>query len=375
MTDSIRRIWLFNPENDLALAADKAAYTAPPAAVRLRDAGAVLPMWLGSPGDFFICDGVNDAWLTDMQARFGLEVNPWDRVTPGIPVPWGWSKAARATFERRGIPAAALPPDSVLDAWRSLSHRATSVKVYEALAGKLSFGIWAGPVEVRSVSELKKLLAEQPYSVVKLPWSSSGRGVTFADAANVKSVIRQAEGAIGRYGSVMVEKRARRLDDFAMLFTVGGGAARFQGLSLFKTDDRGRYAGNFVGPQQTAAAWLGSLYPLDRLMAVAEALTDVLPQVLGPSYAGPVGVDMLLGADDGGAAVLNPVVELNLRYTMGFVALALGRFTAGEATFRIERGDVTATCRPEIRDGRLVSGTLALTPPGGAFTFVLSAGD
>lgn len=371
----MRRIWLFNPENDLALAADKAAYTAPPAAVQLRNAGAALPMWLGSPGDFFICDGVNDAWLTDMQARFGLEVNPWDRVTPGIPTPWGWSKAARTTFERRGIPAGALPPDNVLDIRRNLSHRATSVKVYEALAGKLSFVIWPAPVEVRSASELKRLLAAQPYSVVKLPWSSSGRGVTFADATNVKSVISRAEGAIARYGSVTVEKRARRLADFAMLFTVGGGTARFQGLSLFKADDRGRYGSNFVGPQHTAAALLGSLYPLDRLMAVAAALADVLPQVLGPSYAGPVGVDMLLGADDdGGKAVLDPVVELNLRYTMGFVALALERFTAGEATFHIERGDVTAACRPEICDGKLVSGSLALTPPGGAFTFVLSAG-
>lgn len=369
----MRRIWLFNPENDLALAAGTAAYTAPPAAVRLRRAGEVLPMWMGSPGDFFICDGVNDAWLSDMQARFGLEVNPWDRTTPGIPTPWGWSKAARSMFERRGIPAGALPPDGLLDTWRDLSHRAVSVKVHEALAARLSFALWPSPVEVRSVAELKKLLAAQPYSVVKLPWSSSGRGVTFADATNAGAVIERAAGAISRYGSVLVEKRADRVADFAMLFTMGGGAARFQGLSLFKADDRGHYGGNFVGPQHTAAALLGSLYPLDRLMEVAEALCAVLPGVLGPGYAGPVGVDMLLAADEGGGVVLDPVVELNLRYTMGFVALALERFVAGEATFHIDRGDVTAECRPEISDGKLVLGSLALTPPGGAFTFVLSA--
>ena len=39
------KLHIFNPENDLALAANVARYTPPPAAVSLRLSGALLPLW------------------------------------------------------------------------------------------------------------------------------------------------------------------------------------------------------------------------------------------------------------------------------------------------------------------------------------------
>ena len=70
---------LFFPENDLALAQDNASYTAPPAAVKLRRAGATLPLWYGDAGDYVIADGVNARWYNDVAGRFGLATKLYSR--------------------------------------------------------------------------------------------------------------------------------------------------------------------------------------------------------------------------------------------------------------------------------------------------------
>ncbi len=50
-----------------------------------------------------------------------------------------------------------------------------------------------------------------------------------------------------------------------------------------------------------------------------EALA-ILPLVLGNGYEGPLGVDMMVCGDGGSDCWIAPCVEINLRYTMGFVA-------------------------------------------------------
>ena len=368
----MRRLWLFNPENDLALAANTTVYTSPPAAARLRRSGAALPMWLGRAGDFFLCDGMNEAWFESVKNEFGIEANPWDHITPALPVPWGWSKSAKMDFIRAGVPEQALPPAGILDLYRNLSHRRLTVEIHRRLADMLPFEIWPGAVEVRSKGELERLLRKYPDGVIKLPWSSSGRGVTFTDAVSAGKAAGQSAGAISKYGSVLFERRAERMADFAMLFMAGSGGVELQGLSLFRTDERGNYSGNMVAPQHTLAAAVGAVYPLAQLYNVAEALQVVLTDVLG-TYCGPVGVDMLVADGGGSAPLLHACVEVNLRYTMGFAALALERYAGVPALLTVERGDTTDACSHTSDGARLMSGRLALTPPGGDFTFVLAA--
>lgn len=363
----MRRLWLFNPDNDLALAANLTSYTPPVAAARLRRSGQSLPLWMGLPGDFVLCDGLNAEWLDGLHRDFGIEVQPWDHLSPAIPTPWGWSRAARTTFLQAGVPVAALPPDGALDAWRELSGRRTAAILHERLARTLPFEIWPGAEVVSDNARLRKALDNGP-TVVKLPWSSSGRGVFFCNPTAPERVLRQAQDAIAKYGYVTVEPMVvDRVSDFAMLFISDGQAVRFQGLSLFQTDERGNYRGNVVAPQRALAAMLGAVCPTERMRTVASALERELTGLLGGRYAGPVGVDMLVTAD----GLLHATVEVNLRFTMGFLALSLERFAAQECLLEVASGDQTPQCRPEIADGRLHGGSLALTPPGGDFTFIL----
>lgn len=367
------RLWLFYPENDIALARGTASFTPPAAAARLRRSGEVLPLWTGRDGDRFICSGVNDRWLDTMCRTFRLDVLPWDHTDFSLrPEPWGWSAASRRWFLESGFTPDSLPDDARLDAIRRLSHRRTALQVHSLLHRALPFDVWPEGVEITSPADLEARLRACPDSVVKAPWSSSGRGITFSSADRTDRILQQLCGTIARQGSVIVEPRARRITDLAMLFTYADGTARPEGLSVFLTDDKGSYHGNIVAPQQHLHDILSRHIDPAQLRAVADALPDALSAVLGHDYSGPVGVDMMIvrnPADDG--TMLHPCVEVNLRHTMGMVALRLARFVDRPAMFTILPGDHTAECAYTASDGLLTSGRLPLNPPGADFTFLL----
>ena len=54
------------------------------------------------------------------------------------------------------------------------------------------------------------------------------------------------------------------------------------------------------------------------LDAVKEKICTLLPAIIDGKYVGPFGVDMMIAEEQ-----LHPCVEINLRRTMGHVALAL----------------------------------------------------
>ena len=108
---------------------------------------------------------------------------------------------------------------------------------------------------------------------------------------------------------------------------------------------------------------------------VVEALAQVLDEMIAPHYQGWMGVDMLLfnAQSKGGENEIgiNPCVELNLRPTMGAITSVIGDTmlaTGTAALFRIEQRTTSSTPWPQAQDavvenGRLVAGTLQLTPP------------
>lgn len=191
----MHKAYLFNPDNDIALARNVAAFTPPPAAAALRRAGAALPLWLAGEGDKFICDGINDAWLGKMQSTFGLPGEPWPHRPDFEPVPWGWSRATVRYLEQNGFTAAQLPCAAYIDTLRALSHRRTGAEVARRLAAMLPFEVWPPACEVCDMPTLERMLAGSD-CVVKAPWSSSGRGITFSTPQTAARVAARSAGTI-----------------------------------------------------------------------------------------------------------------------------------------------------------------------------------
>lgn len=326
---------MYFPENDLALAAGTASYTPPPAARQLHMAGEALPLWMAEPGDRFVCSGLNARWFDETCRRFGIsDVDVYDhRATDLEPSPWGWSAASRRAMADAGYPMKQMPDDATLARLRELSHRRTAAALADAVAADVPFAVAETAVEARTVEEVQAYMRSHPAVLAKAPWSCSGRGLVRGRNMPPEAFVQQCAGVIRRQGSVMLEPEHDKILDFALLYEADGhGGVTRRGISLFETNARGGYTANALAPQEVLRRRVEDVAGAGKLDAVDDAVMAALP-ALTAGYRGPLGVDMLVCAD----GTIDAAVEVNLRHTMGFVALGVARHLAPgtEATLAV----------------------------------------
>lgn len=357
------KIHLFNPENDLALALGCRHYTPPPHAQAIHAAGALLPMWWAERGDLILAPEALREEVQMLAERFGLRGEVAPTVSePAEVSPWGWSLDAKRQFLRAGVREELLPDNSSIGRMRELSHRRMSVEILRRLDGDHPI-----PLETTDPREVVEAEHRSPGCYVKSPWSGSGRGVFCARSLSDEALLRRAEGIIHRQGSVMVERGLDKVIDFAALFFSDGASVTFRGLSVFSTEERGMYSGNIVAPQSHHEERLARLIDLDSLMATIRSEERILGALIGEDYRGWLGVDMMVYRE-GGEYKTMPCVELNLRRTMGVVALDIARRPdiSGPHFLAWEHGAVTSAEN---------SGGIILLPPAEGFTLRLSPAD
>lgn len=377
----MNRLYIFNPENDLALADGSHHFTPPAAALRLAAAGAVLPAWYAGRGDCVLAPVSDSLWLKSVGAKFGLEA----RVVSDVPdvveavEPWGWSRYLRRRLQDAGVPSACLPSDCMLDDIRSCSHRYTSVLVYRALAeAKLPYPLPDEPEMVDDSAVIAERLQRGEDLFVKSPLSGSGRGVLDSRSAPERQIMRLATGVIRRQGAVMVERRLDKVADFAMLYDYYDGVAGFVGYSSFFNVGYSAYGGNILmSDDQLRLSVASNGVPVEWLDLTRDAVARALESVLGERYNGPLGVDMMI-YDRCGSMSIAPCVEVNVRMTMGRVAHALsGRYLADgtRGVMKIVHNPELLKIGPcEMEGNRLARGAVFLTPPAGNdFAFVMEA--
>ncbi len=310
------KLHLFNPDNDLSLAADLEYYTPAKAAVALRRSGSLLPWLWADEGDMILVAEDMLPAAREWCEKNQLPVEPVAFSPAEVePAPWGWSKASRRTFLNAGVAPGCLPDDSQLAAWRALSHRRSTITIHHMLG-------LTPPAEAFSAEEAwEEVNRLNGRAMIKTPWSSSGRGVWATTGVSQAKFLTRVSGEISHAGSVMVERLLDKVNDFAALYNVDSGVAEFAGLSLFKTSPTGAYSGNIVLGDRKISDYLG----VDAI-AVATEMTGCLGELLaGSGYTGMLGVDMMTYRDAGVEIRVEPCVEINLRATMGFAALALNR--------------------------------------------------
>lgn len=290
------RLLVFNPENDMALASGLSGYTAPEAIERYSRSHWMLPrLWAGE--DDLVWD-----WKQDLTDKDITEV-----------VPWGWSKALVYRLSKAGVKREVMPSDAVLDGLRMLSSRVFTSKLQRELG-----------LDVAVCTTWKEVESFQRYigpSVMKAPWSSSGKGLMMVSSPTARGWM---QNTVTREGAVVCERWMERVQDFALEFSVEeSGAVRYEGLSVFRTSPSGRYvAHDFVTPEDQRAAlmqWVSEEEVQRWCMWWQKRLEE--DDIRAFSYVGPMGVDMLVDAD----GRINPCVELNWRMTMGHVALLRGK--------------------------------------------------
>lgn len=331
------RLYIFNPEHDLALAANIDNYTAPHAGRQLRrDLGFIPALW-ANEGDFVLVEDIDDAY--DKVRHLGAIYNKVEFVTPlqlseifkntmliDSIHPWGWDKSLVYQLKSIGCPEIMLPTPGTLSKMRELSGRRWAA---EHLQENVDF--------VADVEALKVAVADKGKAVIKAPWSSSGRGVRYitlssddqvknhalVGGSDVDAIYRWADNVIKQQGGVTVEPYYNKVMDFGMEFEVNDGKVEYRGLSLFDTI-KAAYTGNVLATETEKEELMAPYISAGKLQEIREQLMSKLEPVLHQVYNGPFGVDMMIYSDGAGKLCVNPCVELNLRRTMGHVALDFG---------------------------------------------------
>ena len=230
------KLHIFNPEHDLALAANLKQFTAPHAGRQLRSDLAFIPALWAEEGDLVLVDDIDFAknrvrhfgaelnskveFITKPQLKHLLKTEFLDSVHP-----WGWNLSLKGELERLGIPEIMLPTDAVLNKVREVSSRQWA-----------ALHLQRGVEYVTETARVKELILQHGKAVVKAPWSSSGRGVKYVSAEDFKTAgnyptfERWVANMIYHQGGVTVEPLYNKVRDFAMEFEMKDGKVLYRGL-------------------------------------------------------------------------------------------------------------------------------------------------
>ena len=326
------KLLVFNPEHDLALAANLSNFTAPHAGRQLRaDLGFIPAIWAAAD-DCVLVENVEDAERRFLRltrrpfGRFIAKEQICKHKFTAVDV-WGWDMAIRSYLFRWGIDAAIMPTATQIDDIRQLSHRRYAMQLLDCLQMP---GIIGSSCETNQIENIIDRLHSGEHLVVKAPWSSSGRGVRFMeDDVNIYDN-GWLRNVIVKQGSVMVEPYYNKVKDFGMEFVSdGNGSVSYIGLSLFQTSN-GAYTGNILASEEENENLISRYIPIDLLKTVQQKICAKMGSWLKDQYTGVFGIDMMVvRRDDGDGFLLHPCVEINLRRTMGHVAISLTELTSG----------------------------------------------
>ena len=327
---------IFNPDHDLALAADKDNFTAPHAGRQLHADLGFLPALWAEEGDVIIVDDVDSAREKYRKLSYVQKKNVEFATMQQIPAianrsaepvsfdAWGWNRSLRFQLLKSGVKEHLLPEVPYCLAIRALSSRETASIVLQNMPFYFGSEICGESHFCATSEEAENYIAQYGKCVLKAPWSSSGRGIRYifdGDEEHHRINTRNwMLNTLQQQGGVMVEPYYNKVKDFAMEFMAdGNGNNTFCGLSLFETVN-GAYTGNLIATETEKQEILGNYVNADLLRKISNYLEMSVPT---KPYRGPSGIDMMIVASSSDHFLVHPCVEINLRRTMGHVALSI----------------------------------------------------
>ena len=318
-----KTLHIFNPGHDLALATNIDNFTPPHAARALRASLDYIPALWAKDGDVVLVGDIAHARRAFTRVSQQVaKYRPWhepevefveekqlrDIAFTSIE-PWGWDRSLAYSLRRCGVDEGLLPAADVLQRVREESHRRTAMQLLAHTGISEAF-------ECSTLNAIHDLIYKYNKVVAKAPWSSSGRGIRFLDDTIDEHTLGWLRNTLSHQGSVMIEPLYNKVMDFGMEFyRHNDGKVEYMGLSLFQTVN-GAYTGNLLATEAVKRDVLSRYISLADLDAFTSAACDYLSGHL--SYTGHFGIDMM--ALEGSKFAL---AEVNLRRTMGHVALAI----------------------------------------------------
>jgi hypothetical protein len=384
------RLHYYNPGHETVTLQGTANYTPSANVQRMLGELAFLPAWYADQGDYVYMEkDVQPGFLSLLPEEIRPDVTILSTETlclraSSLPemqaAPWGLSRQSIGFYKNlmnRYKVVIELP------VWKEeyvkLTGRQTGAACFKKISQLLpGVSFPSLPLFFSELPEIEAWLYGHPgASVIKTPYSSSGRGLLWLNEGTLTNKDRDwINGALKKQESVSIEPVLDASCNLAMEFFVNEqGNVRYEGLSVFETSPKGAYRGNKLMTQAKLEKEVFSSVGETLFRQVKEAAAEAIGEIYA-GYTGYIGIDMLVYKTVKGANALHPCIEVNMRYTMGMVAIRLfEKYIHPDATgvfdlmYNAEPEIVTAAHRKNkeaypltFKDGKLRSGYLSLCP-------------
>lgn len=377
----MKKVWLFNPDNDMALADDSANYIAANAIRILSEDLSLLPMWYADDDSFVLAKSAhNIEFMQSMKCVFQIKssvitANELNQTAAIDMRPWGWNKALRKSLIHYGVPIHNVPSPEQLEMIKGLSSRSQAV----ALLPHLIFNKYfcGESFYFTSLDECRQYISNHSSCLLKAPYSGSGKGLNWCKGMFTDNISGWCNRVINTQGGIVAEPVYHKIKDFAFEFYHHADQIDFIGYSLFETSHSGAYHHHVLMSDCAIEELLGRYVPIEQLHLLRKHLIDELSHLLKNQSIGYLGVDMMIcECSDDPFYRIHPCVEINLRTNMGIVAHSIfGKYVDKNkrGIFNIIHHSSTDELRStELKmkqqyplvtnNGRVVSGFLPLTP-------------
>jgi len=238
--------------------------------------------------------------------------------------PWAWSPDASAMLK----PHAAAVSPTMDQPWREpLPAHWFSKEIGLLLEKEIGPVAETGQLlgdEAAIMAEAARLL-EMGQVLFKAPFSHAGRGHLRVNHQSDEQKTRGwVRNTLAAHRGVVVELWLDRVLDFSALYEMhADGRVAMLGLTHMENDAAGRFLGIRVGPKWGSVLdgeLAAFVYGRSGMMRIYQEIMPAKLSSLLPGYVGPLCVDALIHRRPDASLALKPVVELNVRTTMGRIA-------------------------------------------------------
>lgn len=388
-------IFLFNPTCEYAIANGSPNWLPNRLLHKMESDLSVLPMCFANKSDFVLVDKMPSAEFIDSLQNLNIEIPNFISIKDAtnnqqflnLPknklLPWGWSPAVHKFLLPFKQSCSAEFRKSPVFNWNPEHRQITSRKFAADILKQLqkSFPVdYLMPMELSpkictAQNDFENAIEDWGKIMVKAPWSSSGRGLQPITKTPVHvKVWEKVMGIVKEQGYALVEPLLNKVLDLAFLFELKMGKVEFLGISNFCTNKKGQYEGN----------WLNGLPPTleKRVLEFADFVIREIRQPLintienselAVFYEGVFGVDALIYFDKNDNLKINPCLEINVRHTMGLLALQVEKlvqpgkkgmfmtFYQPGVSFYQFKNEMASKFPAVIAEGKLASGFFPLT--------------
>ncbi|MDT5262654.1 MAG: hypothetical protein QOC61_1658 [Acidobacteriota bacterium] len=252
---------------------------------------------------------------TESQKKSLTESQTESRIESGLQsegdrlfTPWGWTRSAAEAGERGGSKVSPIPFDVVARVNSKLWSHALEVELGWSLKGSAT----ARTLEELCEAAARACAGSQAKWVIKSPYGFAARERVLGRGPRVEGPqATWATKRLARGETLVFQPWLEVVREYGVVLEIGrDGSHLIQGVSDLQTNGAG-----------TGTGYILARPPAPRRMAELERTAAVVcKRLFAEGYYGPAGIDAIEHA--GG---LHPLLEVNARYTMGFVAVAVER--------------------------------------------------